>query len=381
MKISRRNFIEKTTGAFIIGAMAASGSSAFAGITKNESVGTSAQDNNLPSDKMNDVKVQNISNNSKLILPRALAEGSTVAIIAPASHVAVSEVARGSRFLKKYGINVELGETVRNSKLNDKYLSAEDHFRAEEFMNYIKRADVDCIFTARGGYGTMRILDYLDYDVIRANPKIIIGYSDITALINAIHVRTGLVTFHGPVASSDFDDLQRKSFLSVLIKEASQQPALGKYKVEYKYNRADILAFGSAEGRLVGGNLSMVTATLGTPYEINSDNSILFLEETREEPYKIDKMLTQLALAGKFKKVKGVVFGHFKNLDQKRNFYPGRSFTVRQVLLARIEELGVPSLVGMPIGHHDDNVIIPIGVKALLEADKKTLTIIENPVC
>jgi muramoyltetrapeptide carboxypeptidase len=327
---------------------------------------------NTPNKPDNEKNTQ-LSQTNNIIKPAALSEGSTVAIAAPASHTSLAAVQKGVKFFKNKGCKIIFGETIKNRKLNERYLSASDEYRKEEFMNFIQNDDVNCIFTARGGTGTLRILDLLDYDSIRKHPKIVLGFSDITALLTAITRKTGIVTYHGPVASSEFSTEQKKSLSDTLFDDC-------KIPIEYKAKSAIVINTGKAEGILVGGNLSMFVSLLGTPYEPDTEGSILFLEETREEPYKIDRMLNQLMLAGKLQKANALVFGYFKNLNTRRNFYPGISFTVKQIIEQIAEKLPIPVVLGMPIGHHDENITLPLGIRAVLDTSSKTLSIIEKPV-
>jgi len=214
----------------------------------------------------------------------------------------------------------------------------------------------------------------MDYEVIKNNPKIIIGFSDITALIIAIHQLTGMVCFHGPVAISSFGEFSEKYFLKVIFKNEEFEPFDIKLKDTITINS------GVAEGVLIGGNLSMLVSTLGTMYEFDATDSILFIEEVSEHPYKIDRMLTQLWLAGKLQQAKAVAFGEFKGLNAKKSFYPGGSFTIKQVIESRCLELGIPAIIGLPVGHDKSNITMPLGIKARLDTEKKLLTFLESPV-
>jgi muramoyltetrapeptide carboxypeptidase len=354
MDLTRRKFISSTALAAVTGSLI----------------------NNISLKAKDNVPIEKVAPSffNKLLLPAAINEGSLIAITAPASHTSMGEVSHGIKFFRSMGCNVEVGETIKDRSLNIKYLSADDEYRAAEFMGFIMRDDVNLIMTARGGYGSLRILNYLDYEKIRQHPKIILGFSDITALITAIYKKTGLITFHGPVACSDYSEVQRESLKQIIFDHDDFKP------VVYKHLKAETITGGIARGKLIGGNLSMLVSLLGTEYDYDTSNSIFFIEETREEPYKIDRMLTQLFLAGKLQQASAIVFGYFKNLDTKKNFYPGHSFTVRQVIEARTAGLGIPVIVGMPIGHHDNNITLPIGINAEVDTDKKTLTILENPV-
>jgi muramoyltetrapeptide carboxypeptidase len=300
------------------------------------------------------------------IIPKALDKGSKIAIIAPATHASIWSIRHAINYFKKLGFSVELGDTVKkyNSKYN--YLAASDQERADEFMHYIERDDVNGIVCARGGYGTMRILPMLDYVSIKNHPKIIMGFSDITALLIAINKHSQLITFHGPVAASSFNNFSDKFLKYALVKNYSSKNIL--------YTNPSLVTMnsGSAEGVLVGGNLQMVASTLGTPYEIDMRNAIFFFEDVSEEPYQLDRILTQLLISGKLQECKGVIIGTFARLNKKYNFFPGSSYTIKQVLENRLKPLGIPIIYGFPIGHIEDKITMPIGIPAEMDADKKT---------
>jgi muramoyltetrapeptide carboxypeptidase len=313
------------------------------------------------------------------LLPSALKKGSTIGITAPASGVDNAEIQEGVALLKASGYSIVLGNTLTRKH---GYLSAPDVDRASEFMEFIERPDIDCILCARGGYGVMRILPMLDFGVIRANPKIIIGYSDITALLVAITKLSNVITYHGPVASSTFDSFTVDYFKKALHLNEPREALKDEEftPISFSDSRMSTLSKGIAKGRLTGGNLSMIVATLGTPYEIDTKDSLLFLEDIAEEPYRIDRMLTQLWLAGKLQQCSGIILGQFKNCEAKR--IPGFevSFSLQQVLESRITSLGIPAVYGLPIGHVKSKMTIPLGVMAELDAGNKTFTILERPV-
>jgi muramoyltetrapeptide carboxypeptidase len=315
------------------------------------------------------------------LLPPALKKGSTIGITAPASGVDNGEIQEGIALLKASGYSIVLGNTLTRKY---GYLSAPDTERAAEFMEFVERPDIDCILCARGGYGVMRILPMLDFGVIRSNPKIIIGYSDITALLVAITKLSNVITYHGPVASSTFDSFTVDYFKKALCKHVSDENIVSgtdEFKpITFSDSRMITLTDGVAKGRLTGGNLSMIVATLGTPYEIDTKDSLLFLEDIAEEPYRIDRMLTQLWLAGKLQQCSGIILGQFKNCEAKR--IPGFevSFSLQEVLESRITSLGIPAVHGLPIGHVKSKMTIPLGVMAELNAAGKSFTILESPV-
>ncbi len=307
----------------------------------------------------------------KIIIPKGLRKGSKVALTASASPTSMGEIAKCISTLKKLGCTVEVGKTILKRDSNYKYLSASDDERAKELMEYFTRKDIDCIICGRGGYGIMRLLPLLDYDIIKENPKIVMGFSDITALINAIYEKCNIATFHGPVASSSWSQYSTENVVKVLFaKEKFTQ-------IKNVFPKIDIITEGITTGKLVGGNLSIISGLLGTPYEIDTKNSILILEEVSEEPYRIDRMLTQLWLAGKLQQCNAIIFGYFKNLTARRNFWPVISFTVKSIIESRIKPLGIPSIIGLPLGHHENNITLPIGILSELNTKQKTLTILE----
>ncbi|MDA3843202.1 MAG: LD-carboxypeptidase [Candidatus Kapabacteria bacterium] len=308
------------------------------------------------------------------IFPPALNANDTIALTAPASHTSIWETRQCVRHFRKLGYNVEIGKTITNRQKQYTYLSASDDERAAEFMHYIQRKDVKFILSGRGGYGVMRILDKLDFDIIKQNPKIIIGYSDITALLNAIYQKTGIITFHGPVGVSTFNNFSTGYLNKVIKKTDNFSP------ITFAPKNAKTIVGGTAEGRLVGGNLTLIASTIGTDFQVDCDDKILFFEEVSEEPYKFDKMLTQMYLAGMFEHCRGVAIGYIKNLNRAHNFFPGHSFTVKQVLERRFKSLNIPTIVGFSFGHLKNNITIPIGVNAKLDADKKILTLLESAV-
>ena len=313
------------------------------------------------------------------IKPRRLEPGMTVAVIAPASPPSEPERVR-------YGIEVveSLGFKVRQGKHlweRDQYLAGSDQQRAEDVNRAFGDPDIDAIFCLRGGYGTMRTLPYLDYDLIANNPKIITGFSDITGIINPIHARTGLVTFHGPVAEQSFSEYTLEEYRKVMVNPAapvtiaSPPPfEAGEGQVEFN-NRITRFVGGKARGRLVGGNLTLLAHLVGTPYEPDFRDRILFLEDVDEAPYRIDRMLTHLWLAGRLQQCAGIALGKFTRSDDD-----GNTFTLEEVFQQRFEELGLPCIRGLMIGHVRDRASVPLGVMAELDADAGTLTLLETAV-
>jgi len=263
------------------------------------------------------------------------------------------------------------------------YLAGSDAVRAADLNDLFADDEVDAIFCLRGGYGAGRLLPMLDYEMIRANPKILLGYSDISTLLLGIHRMTGLVTFHGPIAGQTFSpytlaELKKVTFQSKTPVRLAGAPTFerGEGRVE-KINRITRLAPGKARGRLLGGNLSLVTHLVGTPYLPDLSGAILILEDVGEAVYSIDRMLTQLWLSGELEKVAGIAFGKFT--DPRPSEWE-QNRTLEEVLSERVIALNIPTLAGLMIGHVDDQATIPLGCLAELDADNGTLVLLENPV-
>ncbi|MBS1562459.1 MAG: LD-carboxypeptidase [Bacteroidetes bacterium] len=309
-----------------------------------------------------------------LLLPKGLAKGSTIGVVAPASSVSSADMREFAATCSQFGWNVKFGPNV--TKRNG-YLSAPDAERAREFMTFIEDPSVDGIICARGGYGVMRILPMLDFSVIRDARKTIMGFSDITALLIAAYQLGGLVTFHGPVASSTFDEFTVASMMDC-IATPTNEPRRGG--TTFKDDRLTVLGSGVARGRLVGGNLAMIASTLGTRYEIDTTGAILFLEEISEEPYRVDRLLTQLWLAGKLQACAGIALGNFRDCESKGLSFSEPSFTLQQVLEERISSLGIPAVYGLPFGHVKSKLTLPLGVEAELDATSRTFRLVQPSV-
>ncbi len=318
---------------------------------------------------------QKINGNEQIrniILPPALKSGSLIAIASPASPVSAWNLSNTVNILKKQGFTVEIGRIAKNQKNDNNYFAASDQERADELMQFFECPEISAIMCARGGYGVMRVLDKLDYNVIKKNPKIIIGFSDITALLNAIYAKCSLVAFHGPVAVSSWNDFSLSSFKKTLT--------VGEL-FSAKIDEMQVINDGIAEGVIQGGNLRIISSTMGTPYEIQTDGAILFLEDVSEHAYEIDRMLSQLLLAGKMKNIKGIVFGKFKNLHTRKSFYPNRGKTIFEVINEICKPLGVPLVYEFPFGHITNKITLPIGIKARIDTKSKTFSLLEQAVC
>lgn len=229
----------------------------------------------------------------------------------------------------------------------------------------------------------MRVLPHLDFNLIRRNPKVFVGFSDITTLLLAFHKFAGLVTFHGPNIRSTFNDYVSDYYLRAVTSSRPlgllKQPPLPPGEKVDRENRVIVLNGGRAGGPLVGGNLSLLVTTLGTPFEIDMAGKILFLEDVGEEPYRIDRMLTHLHLSGALNDVAGIVVGRMHDCEPKEAGYVG-SLTLEEIFRTRLGTLGKPAIYGLSFGHVRDQVTLPIGVMATLDADARTLTIDEGAV-
>lgn len=321
-----------------------------------------------------------------MMQPPRLERGDTVMLVAPAGDVDRESILQAKEKLERRGYRVEMRRDIFDQ---EGYLAGSDKRRARELMQAFTDRKVKAIFAARGGYGTMRILDRLDYDVIRANPKIVTGFSDITGLHLALNRQAGLVTFHAPTSlwlladeGEEVSFTERYFFMAIAEQEAVRQRG---YTIEIPDDapRPATLGRGRARGRLVGGNLSLISALEGTPYAIDTRSAILLAEDTREAPYRVDRMLRQLQLAGKLAELEGAVLGQFsRSYDREEDqMTDDPRFTVEGVLRQYFEPLGIPVLMNFPVGHRLFNASLPLGGEVEIDADRGTLRIlpVENP--
>lgn len=300
-----------------------------------------------------------------LLKPKRLQIGDTVGVIAPASPPNQKILERGIEFLKGLGLRVKVGKSVE--KIYG-YLAGSDEERLEDFHAMFHDSEVKAIFCACGGYGTARLAANIDYKIIKANPKILWGYSDITFLHTAIRQETGLITFHGPMLGSDIG----KEDTHTISKQGFQQ-LFEPTEVSYteRFSPLETLVEGVASGELVGGNLSLIVSTLGTPFEIDTNGKILFIEDVNEEPRSVDRMLNQLKMAGKLNVVNGIVIGDFCDCTPQREL----SLTLEEVINHYVLSANKPSLKGFMMGHCNPNISIPLGVQAVLNTYDKSLLV------
>ena len=309
------------------------------------------------------------------LIPDRLNYGDTIGIIAPASAPPdPKNIDRSVAALERLGFKPRLAANVRKRW---GFLAGNDSDRAGDLMKMFTDRKVKAIICVRGGYGTARLLPLLDFRTIRANPKIFLGYSDITSLHCAFLVKSNLVSFHGPMLNSDFvkkdmPDFTVQSFLRTLM----QPSPPGSIRDGYKQRTVTILRRGKASGPLVGGNITLLCAALGTPYLPSFKNSILFFEDLDEVPYRFDRMLTQLLNAGLLQQVAGIAIGINANCqDPKAKGANEYRQTLEDVFAERLLPLKVPVVAGLPFGHIPFNATLPIGVRVTLDAIKGDLVI------
>jgi muramoyltetrapeptide carboxypeptidase len=310
--------------------------------------------------------------------PPRLRPGDVVGLIPPAGFAAdFSGPQQSEATIRALGLVPKLGQ-----HLNDRhgYLAGTDEARAADVNAMFADRSVRAIFAARGGWGSARILPLLDWTVIAANPKLLIGFSDITALHLAIAARGGFPTIHAPNAEANWGPLSSGTFRNLAFDAGLpfyQASAAADPLAAYGSSSVQTLRPGRATGRLIGGNLTVLSTLMGTPYLPNFDGAILFLEDVEEPVYSVDRMLTQLMLSGLFRRVAGVVFGR---CSRCAGGTPGSSFTLLDVMTRHLRPLGVPVFAGAMIGHIANQLSLPVGVRAEIDATAGTIRILEPAV-
>ena len=298
----------------------------------------------------------------QVIFPPSLTKGDTIGLVAPAGPIINrSNFTAGVRILEKRGFRVKYNRHLLHAK---GYLAGSDKERAEEFNSLWSDPEVKGLMAARGGYGCMRMLDLVDMQQIRKNPKILIGFSDLTVLLTAIHKKTGLVTYHGPVVTTlaSIDKQSQTSFFNVLT---------GKTTGLIKPSRVQILKGGKAKGILLGGNLTTLVHMIGTPYELLWKDAILFVEDIGESPYRLDRLLTHLDRAGRLQKIQGLILGTFSDDNRKED--PGLARCVSELVLALLAKRDIPVWANFPAGHGRRNLTLPLGMGVALDSSAGTL--------
>jgi muramoyltetrapeptide carboxypeptidase len=307
------------------------------------------------------------------IKPRALRPGDTIGVVSPSSYKAFEALQPGIEKIQRRGYKLVFGEHAFDRR---GYLAGEDRDRAADLNAMFAREDVKAVLCTRGGYGASRILDYLDWDTIRAHPKPLIGYSDITTLHIAFLRYTDMVVYHAPMIITLSRDVSEHAIQNLFDVLEKPEP-LGTY--DTREGNVQTLVPGIAEGELTGGCLCLVTATCGTPEQIDAKGKILVIEDVDEAPYAVDRMLTQLKRCGVLDEAAGFVIGEITDW-QKHVSDPAESLTIEQVWQDIIVPLGKPAIIGFPFGHVVNPLTLPLGVQARLDATAGTLTLLEPAV-
>jgi len=291
-----------------------------------------------------------------------LRRGDRIGIISPAGPVSESDLQPGLKILTSSGFKVCLAPHVYD---NMGYLAGEDEVRLKDLHDMFLDPSIKAIFCARGGYGSLRLIDKIDYDLIKNNPKIIVGYSDITALFLAIYEKTGLISFHGPMVR----DLTKNSGRNWehLLRVVSSAKSL-----ELNMTDTSALIPGKAKGPLIGGNLSLISHLVGTPFLPSLDGCILFIEDRGEPVYRLDRMLAHLVLSGHLKQLSGLITGQFEAC--------GDTAAISGLLMDTVSDLHIPLATGLGVGHGQKNLTLPLGIKTELDTERMTLTFMEGGV-
>ncbi len=310
---------------------------------------------------------------NSFIKPKKLQEGDTIGLISPGFILPdpkkYDEIIKQ---VKKLGYKVKEGPNARNKY---GYLAGTDKERAADLNAMFADDTVDAIMPFRGGWGCNRILPFIDFETIRNNPKILVGYSDITTLLVSIFAKTGLITFHGPVGKSEWTDYTTQSFKQVLGGKLNQFHIPEKGVCE-SCDELAVITPGQATGKLIGGNLSVLSAMMGSDYLPDWNNSILFLEDVGEDVYRLDRMLTQLKLNGVLERISGFVFGQCISCEMSSD----QSLTLKQVFDDHIKPLDVPAFSGAMIGHIDNMITLPVGLSVQMNAKKGIIKLKESAV-
>ncbi len=309
---------------------------------------------------------------SKKIKPNRLKKGDTVAFVTPGSFIDDEGLQKAVQNVEGLGCKVQLSKNIRAHR---GFLAGTDQQRLDDLHWAFSDKKINAVWCARGGYGCGRLLTLINYGLIKRNPKIFIGFSDVTALVNTIFQQTGLITFHGPVGASEFTEYTKNHLQAVLMEEKENHiipsPTLeGSSPGHLKFNPKKI------KGELVGGNLSLLAAMAGTPYAINFKNKIAFIEDIGEKPYRIDRMLTQLRQACNLKMACGIALGDFTDCDSDEP----NSLTLKETLTDRLNFKNTPVGYRFPFGHTEDHCTLPIGINVELDVEKMEIKLLGSAV-
>ncbi|NOX64769.1 MAG: LD-carboxypeptidase [Chlorobi bacterium] len=312
----------------------------------------------------------------KMIKPKRLKKGDVIGVISPASSPSdLEKIEKGVNYLEGLGYRVEVGKNV--GKING-YLAGTDSERLEDLHSMFKNKNVNAIFNVRGGYGSGRLLDKINFGLIKRNPKIFVGYSDITALQMAFLKKTGLVTFAGPMVAVDFssdkvDPFMEENFWKII----TNNKKIGKIN-NPNGEKFYTLTKGRGEGNLIGGNLALLISLMGTDYQPDFKDAVLLIEDIGEDPYRIDRMFYQLKYVKVFNKVKGIILGRFVDCYIKDKSQP--SLSLNDVISDYLEGLKVPVIYNVKHGHIKENLTIPWGLKTKINTSRCFIEITESAV-
>ncbi|MCL4112193.1 UNVERIFIED_CONTAM: hypothetical protein GTU68_033051 [Idotea baltica] len=307
-----------------------------------------------------------------LVKPAPLRTGDLIGLIAPGSAIPEEKISKSISTLEDLGLQYKMGEFARSV---NGYLAGTDAERLSDLHQMFSDPDIKGIWCLRGGYGCTRLLSAIDYDLVARNPKVLIGYSDITALHLAFYQKCSLVTFHGPVASSE-PTLYSIESLKQMVFENGSLMIRSSMDNGPRDDSRYVIKGGIAEGNLVGGNLSLLAAMVGTDCLPSFENKLVFIEDIGEKPYRIDRMLVQLFQATDLSSAAGIIFGQFNDCEAEKN---ENSYTLKQTLMNQIQHLNIPIYYGFSFGHVNQNCTIPLGIRARFDTNTATLELLESP--
>ncbi|WP_138429655.1 S66 peptidase family protein [Fodinibius saliphilus] len=302
-----------------------------------------------------------------IIKPKRLGKGDTIGLISPSSRLPEKKLYNKIvKQIKKLGYRVKEGMNARNQY---GYLGGTDDERVADLNAMFADDSIDAVMPFRGGWGANRILDSIDYELIRKNPKILVGFSDITSLLLAIYSKTGLITFHGPVGKSEWTDYTKEHFEKIVSGQRVVRIEKPDNEVCNGCDKHTVITPGRASGRILGGNLTVLTAMAGSDYLPDWEGNILFLEDVGEDIYRIDRMITQLKLNGILDQISGFIFGQCTNCEQSNSY----SLTLQQVFDDHIKPLGIPAFSGAMFGHTSKMITLPVGLRSRMDAESGTI--------
>lgn len=301
-----------------------------------------------------------------MIRPKPLKKGDKIALIGASSPTPHDRIEPSIKAMEEMGFEVVLGESAKG---NHGFLSGSDELRAKDINSMFEDKSVKGIFAIRGGYGAARLLDMLDYNMIKKNPKVFAGYSDVTALHNVFNERCSLITFHTPMASTEFYKGVDEYTMNYFKKNIFSDEPLGIVKNPVN-QEIKTLVSGKAKGKLVGGNLSLIASMMGTPYELDTKGKILFLEDVDESPYRIDRMLLQLKQCGKFKDAEGIILGAWTNCEPKEG---ENSLSLMEIFEELIIPENKPTIYNLACGHCMPTMSIPMGAKIKIDTENNEI--------